>query len=90
MSFRITHIRMAEGYTALPEKITHVRLQDGKVETVKEVVKWIDHPFEYYYFTESDGSKAIVETVHPTGRDPYIRTAKNDSILDNLLSLPKF
>ena len=89
MAYQITHIRLSETYTTSVEKITSVKLSDGTVESKAQVVKYIDQNMEYFY-TQSDNSKAIVETVHPVGRDPYIRTKRNSSTTDNLLSLPKF
>lgn len=85
---QITHIRLSNnGYST--EHITHVKLYAGTVETVDQVVKYIDTNFEYYY-TTGGGSKAIVESVHPVGKPAYIRTKANNTTKDNLLSLPRF
>jgi len=88
MSYQITHIRLSDsGYSN--EHITHVKLSSGVIETVTDVVRYIDSSFEYYY-TSAYGSKALVESVHPTGRPAYIRTKANSTTRDNLLSLPRF
>lgn len=88
MSYQITHIRLSStGYSN--EHITHVKLSSGVQETVQQVVSYIDAKFEYYY-TSANGSKAIVETVHPVGKAAYIRTKANNTTQDNLLSLPRF
>ncbi|WP_164667692.1 DUF3892 domain-containing protein [Virgibacillus doumboii] len=89
MSYRITHVRLSDNNATSTEAITHVKLSDGTVETKAQVVKYIDQGMEYYY-TKTTGSKAVVETVHPVGRNPYIRTKANSSTKDNLLSLPRF
>lgn len=85
---QITHIRLSSTGNST-EHITHVKLSTGTIETVSQVVKYIDSNFEYYY-TTGGGSKAVVESVHPTGRPAYIRTKANNTTKDNLLSLPQF
>ncbi len=89
MSRRITHIRTSEAYSTSTDKITYVKLEDGKVESVEQVVMYLDMNIEYYY-TTSNYSKALVESVHPQIGRPYIRTKANHTIKDNLLSLPRF
>ncbi|ENI1325026.1 DUF3892 domain-containing protein [Listeria monocytogenes] len=87
---RITHIRLSESYATSTDRITHVKIDTGATETVEQVVRYIDNiPMEYYY-TSSNESKAIVETVHPFNGKPYIRTKANYTTSDNLLSLPRF
>lgn len=89
MSYKITHVRLSDNNATSTEAITDVKLSDGREETKEEVVKSIDKGNRYYY-TQSMGSRAEVETVHREGKKPYIRTEANRSTKDNLLSLPKF
>lgn len=90
MPSKITHIRLSENYATSSDRITHVKIDFGTIETVEQVIYYIDSiPMEYYY-TDSNGSKAVVETVHPTIGKPYIRTKANNTTSDNLLNLPRF
>ena len=89
MSYRITHIRTSDTNTTSTDKITHVKLESGTVERVEQVVRYLDMKMEYYY-TTSNNSKALVESVHPTYGQPYIRTKANHTTKDNLLNLPRF
>jgi len=89
MPFQVTHIRLSNTFSDSAESIEKVKLSSGTIETVAEVVKRIDYGYEYFY-TQVDGSKALIETVHPIGGDPYIRTKANKTTKDNLLSLPEF
>lgn len=89
MAYRITHIRTSENNATTTDKITHVKLEDSTIETVAQVVRYLDSKMEYYY-TTSDNSKALVEAVHPTYGQAYIRTKANHTTKDNLLNLPKF
>lgn len=89
MSYRITHIHLTDPNASSTERIEKVKLEDGTVETVPQVVKYIDGHMEYYY-TNTSGIRADVESVHPTNRAPFIRTVKNFTTQDNLLRLPRF
>lgn len=89
MAYRITHIRTSENYVTSTDKITHVKLEGGTIETVEQVVRYLDMNMEYYYTTTAY-SKAQVESVHPTYGEPYIRTRANHTTKDNLLNLPRF
>ncbi|OME58211.1 hypothetical protein BSK59_08485 [Paenibacillus odorifer] len=89
MSYQITHIRLSVATPTSSEHIKEVKLSSGVIETVAQVVKYIDSKMEYFY-TTSAGSKAIVESVHPSGRAAYIRTKGNSTTSDNLLNLPRF
>lgn len=89
MAYQITHTRTASDYSSTTDKITHVKLNDGTIETVEAVVRYIDQNMEYYY-TYGYNSKAEVESVHPSYSPAYIRTKGNRSTADNLLNLPKF
>ncbi|MGV9033301.1 DUF3892 domain-containing protein [Lactococcus lactis] len=86
---KITHIRLSDECPSTTEKITHIKLSDGDVETIAQAVRYIDDNHVYYY-VNSYGNTTEVETVHPYGRDPYIRTKANSTTTDNLLSLPRF
>lgn len=89
MAYQITHVRLSDNNATSTEHIIRVKLSDGTEETKAQVVKYIDQGMEYFY-TVGGNSKAYVETVHPVGRDPYIRTKANSTTKDNLLSLPRF
>ena len=89
LSCQITHVLLSNAFASSTEHITHVKLSSGTIETREQAVKYIDTGYEYYY-TTSTFSKAIVETVHPSGRPAYIRTKGNYTTADNLLSLPRF
>lgn len=89
MKYQITHIKLSDNFGSNTEKITHVKIADTTVETVKDMVNYLDKGIKYFY-TKANGTEAEVESVHPSDRKPYIRTKGNDSISDNLLNLPKF
>lgn len=89
MSYETVAVRTSNTFTQSESDIEQVKLSDGSVETKAQVVKYIDQDMEYY-FTASNGSHAVVETVHPAYSDPYIRTVANRTTRDNLLSLPRF
>lgn len=86
---KITHIRLSGESSQLTDKITHVKLSDDTVETVAQVVLYIDNKNDYYY-VDSSGARIEVESVHPSGKLPYIRTKSNATTKDNLLNLPTF
>ncbi|MEB8060599.1 DUF3892 domain-containing protein [Staphylococcus xylosus] len=89
MAIEIKKIRLTSNANNGTEKISEVLLHNGDSETVAQVVRYLDSGLEYFY-TTSYNSKARVESVHPTGRSPYIRTVGNGTETDNLLSLPRF
>ncbi|MDE9798928.1 DUF3892 domain-containing protein [Staphylococcus delphini] len=89
MSYEIKKIRLTSNANTGTEKISEVLLHNGVSETVAQVVRYLDSGMEYFY-TTSYSSTAIVESVHPAGRSPYIRTVGNGTESDNLLSLPRF
>ncbi|WP_430495700.1 DUF3892 domain-containing protein [Leuconostoc mesenteroides] len=89
MAYEITHVRVDSEYNRSEDHITDVKLSDGTVESVRQVVGFIESRMEYF-FTDHRGSKAQVEPVHPSGRPAYIRTKPNQTTTDNLLSLPRF
>ncbi len=86
---KITHIRLSGESSELTDRITHVKLSDDTVETVAQVVLYIDKENKYYY-VDASGARIEVESVHPTGKLPYIRTKLNATTKDNLLNLPTF
>ena len=89
MDNKITHVRLSESNATSTEAITDIKLSNGNTETKAQAVRFIDQGKEYYY-TQTTGSRADVDTVHPFGRNPYIRTKANSSTKDNLLNLPRF
>lgn len=89
MESHITHIRVSESFPTSTERITEVKLSDGTIETVAQVIRYLEIPCDYFY-TTSGGSKAYVEAVHPVNRNSYIRTKGDSTTSDNLLSLPRF
>lgn len=86
---KITHIRLSGETSEKTDTITHVKLSDDTVETVAQVVLYIDKENKYYY-VDASGARIEVESVHPTGKLPYIRTKANATTKDNLLNLPTF
>lgn len=89
MSFEIVAIRTKYSFSTTTSDITDVRLSNGVIENVDDVVVYIDSGIEYFY-TTSYYTKASVETVHPYAGKPYIRTKANSTTKDNLLNLPRF
>jgi hypothetical protein len=89
MAYEIVAVRINGYFADSTDKITHVKLSDGTVESVSQVVSYIDSGMDYFY-TESYYSRAQVESVHPTYGSAYIRTKRNSTGADNLLNLPKF
>ncbi|MDR3600542.1 MAG: DUF3892 domain-containing protein [Desulfosporosinus sp.] len=91
MKYKITKVRLQTNGSK-EEHITHVLISDstatGTELTVSAVVESIKS--NDYYYTTGGGETATVEAVYPKGRDPYIRTKPDDTIKDNLLSLPTF
>lgn len=90
LSVRITHIRVSKSEANSSDCISHIKTKSGLIESVDLITSYIDKvPMEYYYRTP-EGSKVIVETVHQTWREPYIRSKLNYDIVDGLLNLPQF
>ena len=90
MSCEITRIRLSENCATSTDKITHIKTNDGKVESVAEVAHFIDNvPIEYYY-TDSSNQRVTVEIGSHFGRKPIIKSKSCFKILDNLLNLPRF
>lgn len=87
--YHITHIRTSEKNATTTDKITHIKLESGTEETVEQVVRYLVAKMEFYYTTSSNLT-ALVEAVHPTHGQPYIRTKANHTKKDNLLNLPRF
>ncbi|WP_413476746.1 DUF3892 domain-containing protein [Latilactobacillus fuchuensis] len=89
MAYEIVKVSVKNVFSPSESDIERVKLSDGTIETVPQVVNFIDRSFDYY-FTSSNGHKTEVETVHPSNSEPYIRTKANQTTSDNLLSLPRF
>ncbi|GEO27040.1 hypothetical protein AAC03nite_28250 [Alicyclobacillus acidoterrestris] len=85
---QITHVR-TESTGTHPKHITNVKLSNGDEKTRATVVNEIDSGTSYYY-TKGGGQTGYVETVHPSGETPYIRTKSDSTTADNLLKLPRF
>lgn len=85
---QITHVR-TESTGTHPKHITFVKLSTGSSQARATVVSEIDGD-SYYYYTKGGGQTGVVETVHPSGETPYIRTKGDSTTADNLLKLPSF
>ena len=83
MAFRITHVRK-DAY----DDITAVRLFSGTVETVPEVVRYIEQGYKYY--VQEVPPPADVHVVTLTNGKKYIRTDADRSSRNNLDNLPLF
>jgi len=71
-----------------PKDIDSVKLADGSIQAVAQVIFNIAGNEDYYY-TTSPNTKAKIEVVD-LGQSRYIRTKSNATTVDNLLSLPRF
>lgn len=89
MNHEITHIRLSENEAISTNKITQVKLANGDVQDISEVVKLIEMGHEYSY-TIPGFSLMHVEVAHPLMGDSYIQTRANQSTTDTLLNLPTF
>lgn len=78
------------------EHITQVRwntLTDSTLnpDTKERVISWLNQGSENQAFVSAGSNLAVVKVVNPTPpRSPYLRTIKDGSWSDNLLSLPRF
>lgn len=88
MAQEITHVRLDNVYGNSEQHISQVKLSSGIIQSVQQAVSNIDTHVDYY-FTDHNGKKAEVESVHH-GYSAYIRTKPNQTTTDNLLSLPRF
>jgi hypothetical protein len=92
MSIRITHVRFA-GDVRDHEHITHVTWTSSntasQANSRAEIVSWIDDQKGVAY-VGTGAQQVQVDTVHPAGRDPYLRTRADGQWTNNLLSLPTF
>ncbi len=89
---RITHIRR-KGLEKRCQAVTSVRM-DGRSVPVVDIIKMMrgagrDRLYHTFYI-ETEGVRVSVKMA-PDGDEPtYIRTERDDSPYDNLLTLPKF
>jgi len=91
MSSRITHIRFAENNATSTEGIDQVKLDSGEVESVEDLVRYIDDVSMIFFYTLSrEESESFIETVQSNQGKAYIRTRSSRSQDDNLLKLPRF
>jgi trans-aconitate methyltransferase len=93
MAKKIIGVHMSNGGSRV-EHIEQVRSQENGATTastnyVSTVVNEIDN-YRVSYYTQVGSAHAEVETVHPTGLRPYIRTKADGTVNDNLLKLPRF
>lgn len=89
---KITHIRR-KGLVKKCQEITNVKM-DGKSVPVIEIIKMIrgrgKDKLHHTFYVELEGVRVSVKLA-PENDDPtYIRTERDDSPYDTLLSLPKF
>ena len=89
MEYQITKIRLADATHPSTDEITEVKLADGSVETIKELIRFLDSDYEYFY-VNSAGKKAAIEAVHDSILKCSIQTKDTASNPDALLSLPQF
>lgn len=91
-TYQITNVRVSDKNATSTEKITDVRLENGKYAdcTVAQIVKYLEGNNNFFYTTANQPNKSFVEVVYPSGRDPYIRTKANSTTKDNLLNLKPF
>ena len=81
---QITHKRLSGGNTI--QHITHVKVA-GNIYTRQNIVSYIDAK-ETFYVTSRDGKNSSqVIKVNINGVD-YIKTKPDETIEDNLLTLP--
>lgn len=71
------------------QHMSRVMLSDGKIENIEYVANRIQNGWQYYY-TIGAGQKAYVEIAHGGKCGWYIRTQRDNTMKDNLLSLPQF
>lgn len=87
---RITGVRMAHSVTLLTGSVRHIEsVTDGSSWLpVSDVISYIERG-RRFYVQSSDGSRAYVHVVPMSLRGrAYIRTKRDETITDNLLSLP--
>lgn len=89
MAQEITHVRLDNVYGNSEQHISQVKLSSGIIQSVQQAVSNIDTHVDYY-FTDHNGRKTEVESVHPYSEPAYIRTKPNQTTTDNLLNLPRF
>lgn len=87
--FEIVAIRVVSAFASHPSDIQAVKLANGKILSVPEIVLAIRIGQNFFY-TTSYNSHAYVEAVTSTTGRSYIRTKANSTTSDNLLNLPKF
>jgi hypothetical protein len=86
---QIVAIRLST-YGSREEHIINVLLSDKTIKTVQAVAFDIDHlKMSYFYYT-SIGRTAFVETAVSQNGNKFIRTKRDSTTANNLLSLPKF
>ena len=89
MNHEIIHIRLSEKDAINTNDITQIKLADGNIQDIPQVIKSIEAGHGYSY-TVPGFSRMQVEVTHPLMGDPYIHTSANQSTTDTLLNLPTF
>ncbi|EHD5018735.1 DUF3892 domain-containing protein [Listeria monocytogenes] len=85
--YQIVKIHLDESKNGT-EKIGEVQLSNGNTEQVMQVVTNLNFGANYYY-TDVNSNRAAVESVQGSN-GWYIRTIRDGSEDDNLLSLPTY
>lgn len=95
MSIRITCINKDNGYHENPNLaitylgwINEVTKESGK-NTRLEIYSWIKEKNGYAYVMDINGNKAKVITAETSQGTKYLKTEADNSIKNNLLSLPE-
>lgn len=88
MEYQITHIRLSSNQIST-KKISHVKLSNGKIETLISIIANVDKGNSYYY--RSFGFyKTYIEVIRTNEKAPYICSKNSITIRDNLLNIPRF
>lgn len=86
-------VKLSNPYFAKESDITDVKLKDGTVESVQEVIENIDTGIVNYFVNDIHFPWARIQVVHksyPLVNKSYIRTVKDWNKNNNLLDLPRF
>lgn len=89
---KITHIRRS-GLEKKCQAITAVKM-DGRSVPVEDIIKMMQgrgrDRIHHTFYVETEGMRVSVKLAPESGEPAYIRTERDDSPYDSLLSLPKF
>lgn len=89
-SYEIVGIHLKDKESNKERNITDVLLNDGTIEPVDLVARYINSDIPYY-FVSRDKIKAVIEDYYPQNKTPYIKT-KHNQLLNgqSMLNLPRF